>query len=307
MTFFDQTKISINERSGEAKLRSAFQEARNRYTVSRTDEALLHSSHRHELLAVNRHSRVLWGRAVCNQLSAFFCCADGINHNRPIFLVTLVDRSCMTSVSAADVDIKAVKTRLRSGLRGLSHLGMIEPAYYVNLQDGIYHQRRCMCWHLHVLVWGISERKLRALLQALQASGRYAAIAPGLNAVDVREVQQGDLPKVMGYILKSPWSAYRVTRYRADKHGNIRCDANGEERPFYLQGKSKLRPGERVTLFHTLKPFYLDKLSVSGGQGTPLLARAKRVALSTYGNTPPHSFSSGTRKRSNGSGGRHTL
>src|SRR5438045_859606 len=104
MTFFDQTKISINERSIEAKLRSAFQEARNRDTVSRADKTLLHSSHRHELLAVNRHSRVLWGRAVCHQLSAFFCCADGVNHNEPIFLVTLVDRSCMTSVSVADVD-----------------------------------------------------------------------------------------------------------------------------------------------------------------------------------------------------------
>src|SRR4051812_13030720 len=154
MTFFYQTKISINERSSESKLRSAFQEARNRHTVSPADKGLLHSSHRHELLAVNRHARVLWGRAVCDQLSASLCCGDGVNHTEPIFLVTLVDRSCMTSVSAAGVDMDAIKVRLRNGLRGLSHLGMVEVAFYVNLEEGIYPERRCMCWHLHALVWG---------------------------------------------------------------------------------------------------------------------------------------------------------
>ena len=59
MTFFEQTKISIHERTSELKLRSAFQEARNRHTVSRGDPGLLHSSHRHQLLAVNRHSQSL--------------------------------------------------------------------------------------------------------------------------------------------------------------------------------------------------------------------------------------------------------
>jgi hypothetical protein len=282
MTFFEQTKIRVNERGAESKLRTAFQEARSRHSVSRADMGLLRSSHRNKLLAVNGHSRVRWGRAVCDELSGFFCDLDGVEHNQPIFLVTLVDKSCTTSVSAADVDVDAIKTRLRSGLRGLSHVGTIEPAYYVNLQKGIYLERRCMSWHLHALVWGISKRELRALLRALEVSGRYVSIVPGLKAVDVREVQQGDLPMVAGYMLKSPRSAYRVTKYNADKNGNVLLDANGAARPFYLQGKSELRPGERITLFHTLKPFYLDKLAVAGGEGTPLLARAKRFALSTH-------------------------
>ena len=282
MTFFQQTKISLHERTSESNLRRAFQEARNRHTVSRGDPGLLHSSHRHQLLAVNRYSRVCFGRAVSDQLSRFFCFPDRVEHNQPIFLVTLVDRSCVTSVSAAAVDLEAIKIRLRYGLRGLSFFGMIEPAYYANLEQGIYPQRRCISWHLHALVWGISQRKLRALLRALQASGRYVAVVPGLKAVDVREVQPGDLPTVVGYILKSPWSAYRVTKYVADQRGYLLRDADGKERPFYLQGKSQLRPGQRVTLFHLLKSFYLDKLSVAGGEGAPLLARAKRLALSTH-------------------------
>ena len=92
MTFFQQTKISIHERTSESNLRRAFQEARNRHTVSRGDPGLLHSSHRHQLLAVNRYSRVCFGRAVSDQLSRFFCFPDRVEHNQPIFLVTLVDR-----------------------------------------------------------------------------------------------------------------------------------------------------------------------------------------------------------------------
>ena len=282
MTFFKQTKIRIKERVAESRLRSAFQEARNRHSVSRADRGLLRSSHRNKLLAVNHHSRVRWGRAVCDELSGFFCDPDSVEHNQPILFVTLVDKSCTTSVSAADIDVDAIKTRLRSGLRGLSYIGLIEPAYYVNLQKGIYLERRCISWHLHALVWGISKRELRAILRALEVSGRYVSIVPGLKAVDIREVQQGDLPMVAGYMLKSPWTAYRVTKYIAYKNGNVLLDAKGAARPFYLQGKSKLRPGERITLFHTLKPFYLDKLAVAGGEGTPLLARAKRLALSPH-------------------------
>src|SRR5450755_4753062 len=133
---------------------------------------LLRSSHRNKLLAVNRHSRVRWGRALCDELSGFFCDPDSVEHNQGMYFVTLLDKSCTTSVSAADVDVDAIKTRLRSGLRGLSYIGLIEPAYYVNLQKGIFVERRCMSWHLHALVWGISKRELRALLRALEVAGR---------------------------------------------------------------------------------------------------------------------------------------
>ena len=45
--------------------------------------------------------------------------------------------------------------RLRRGLRGLSYLGMIEPAYYVNVCQGTHvHGKRTVSWHLHLLAWG---------------------------------------------------------------------------------------------------------------------------------------------------------
>jgi hypothetical protein len=137
-----------------------------------------------------------------------------------------------------------------------------------------------MFWHLHALVWGITRKALTALLCELEASGHYVAIAEGFKGAHAKRVVQGDLPKVVGYMLKSPSWAYRLSRLREKgPDGEVQTDINGQAFTFYMQGKSKLRPGERITLFHTMKVHYLDKLAVAGGDGVALLARAKRRAL----------------------------
>ena len=146
--------------------------------------------------------------------------------------------SCVTSVSAAAVDIAAIKIRLRYGLRGLSFFGLIEPAYYANLEEGIYPQRRCISWHLHALVWGISQRKLRALLRALQAAGRYVAVVPGLKAVDVRAGSAGRSPNrrrvysqiavvgVPGHQIRCRPATATCSAMPTAKSGHFTCRAN---------------------------------------------------------------------------------
>jgi hypothetical protein len=139
-----------------------------------------------------------------------------------------------------------------------------------------------MFWHLHALVWGISRKALSALLRDLEASGRYIAIAEGFKGVLAKRIKQGELPRVVGYLLKSPSWAYRLSRLeKKGPDGEIQTDIDGQPLTAYRQGKSKLRPGERITLFHTMKNHYLDKLAVAGGDGVRLLARAKRRALAT--------------------------
>ena len=186
------------------------------------------------------------------------------------------------SVGATNVDIESIKQRLRSGLSGRHYLGVVEPAYYVNLQHGRFAEPRCMFWHLHALVWGISRKNLSALLRELEASGRYIAIAEGFNGVRAKKIKQGDLPTVAGYMLKSPRSAYRLSRpEEKGPDGEVQTDINGQPLTYYMQSQSELRPGERITLFHTMKSHYLDQLAVAGGDGVGLLARAKRRALAT--------------------------
>jgi hypothetical protein len=277
---FKKTEIEVYERQNASRLNDALERARNLHTVSRSDKSLLESNERASLLSVNRHSRVIWGKAVCEQLEKFFCSPDTTDHNQPIYWVTLVDINCAVSVGATNVDIESIKKRLRSGLRGLSYFGVVEPAYYVNLQHGRFPERQCMFWHLHALVWGISRKDLSGRLRELKASGRYIAIAEGLDGVRAKRIKQGELPKVVGYMLKSPSWAYRLSRLEEKgPDGEVQTDIDGQARTSYMQGKSKLRPGERITLFHTMKGHYLDRLAVAGGDGAALLARAKRRAL----------------------------
>jgi hypothetical protein len=174
---FKQTRIEFYERQNASRLNHAFDHARNRDTVSRSDKLLIQYRERHSFLAVNRYSRVIWGKAVCEQLEDFFCSPGTTDHNQTIYWVTLVDINCATSVGATNVDIESIKQRLRSGLSGRHYLGVVEPAYYVNLQHGRFAEPRCMFWHLHALVWGISRKNLSALLRDLEVFGRYIAIA----------------------------------------------------------------------------------------------------------------------------------
>jgi len=280
MLLFKETKIDFYEHQNADWLTRAFEVARNRHTVSPRDRSLLGHCERTSLLAVNRFSRLIWGKAVCEQLDNFFCSADTIDHNQPIYWVTLVDINCAVSVNATNVDIEKIKRRLRSGLAGLHYFGVVEPAYYVNLQHARLPQPRCMFWHLHALVWGIRRDALNVLLRDVEMAGRYVAIAEGFKGAHAKRIKQGELPKVVSYMLKSPSSAYRLSRLEEKgPDGEVQTDIDGQPLTKYFQGKSELRPGERITLFHTMKNHHLDKLAVAGGDGVELLARAKRHAL----------------------------
>jgi hypothetical protein len=233
---------------------------------------------------VNSFSRRIWGEAVSNQLSHFFCeGGDGTKHNQEVYFVSIVDITCARSPEAklTDPDLEIIKNRLRYGLRGLSHVGMVEPAYYVNLQRGVrYNGRRCLFWHLHALVWGVSRKELKRRLRKLVTAGRSVAIADGLDPTHVRTIKQGRLPAHVAYLLKSPSKAYRVSvRDREDESGQPITDADGVVLQQFKQGKSNLRHGDRIVLFHAMKNIYLDKLAVAGGEGAGILRTIKRIAL----------------------------
>jgi hypothetical protein len=181
-----------------------------------------------------------------------------------------------------DADLELIKNRLRYGLRKLSFFGMVEPAYYVNLQAGVrYDGKRCLFWHLHALVWGVSHKALKKRLAKLVKAGRYAAIADGMDATDTSKIEQGRLPTHLAYILKSPCKTYRVSvQDRQDASGQPVVDADGVVLRRFKQGsKANLRHGDRIVLFHAMKHLHLDRLAVAGGDGAKLLKTAKRVAL----------------------------
>jgi hypothetical protein len=284
MTFYRNTRIEYWQSRQHSALRRAFEESRRRHTLSRGDRELPKGRFRHDLLAVNSFSRRIWGQAVSNELSRFFCDGgDGTTHNRDVYFVSLMDITCARSPEdrLTEADLELIKNRLRYGLRKFSYFGMIEPAYYVNLQQGVrYDGKRCLFWHLHALVWGVSQKKLKKHLRRLVKAGRYTAIADGLDATHTRKIKQARLPRHLAYVLKSPCKAYRLSvRDREDELGRPISDADGVVLQQFKQGKANLRHGDRIVLFHAMKHLHLDKLAVAGGDGAKLLKTAKRVAL----------------------------
>jgi hypothetical protein len=294
MTFYQNTRIELWQSLQHSALRRAFEESRRRHTLPRGDWELLKAKYRNDLLAVNSFSRRIWGEVVSRELSRFFCDGgDGTTHNRDVYFVSLVDVTCSRSLQdrLTEADLEFIKNRLRYGLREFSYIGVIEPAYYVNLQHGVrYDGKRCMFWHLHALVWGVSRNELKKHMRRLVKAGRYAAIANGLDATHTRKIKQGRLPAHVAYLLKSPSKAYRVSaRDRKDDTGQAITDADGVVLQQFKQGKADLRHGDRIVLFNAMKHLHLDKLAVAGGDGAQLLRTAKRVALKADDNLVPQS------------------
>jgi hypothetical protein len=284
VTFYDNTRIDYWQRMERRAMRCAFQESRKRHTVNPSDRARLTGQYRYELLAVNSFSRRIWGEVTSREISRFFCeGGDGETHNQEVYFVSLMDIGCARSPDdrLTETDLQFIKNRLRFGLREFSYIGMIEPAYYVNLQHGVrFGGKRCMFWHLHALVWGVSRKKLKKHLRKLVKAGRYVAIADGLDATHIRKIKQGRLPAHVAYLVKSPSKAYRVSvRDREDKCGQPVTDADGVVLRQFKQGKSDLRHGDRIVIFHAMKHLFLDKLAVAGGEGAGMLRTVKRFAL----------------------------
>jgi hypothetical protein len=270
MWLFDQTGLRKQELRTGSKLRSAIEEARNLSFFQRSYYLRLLNSLPHYLNAVSPNARIRWGEMICEQFSNHFHLGpDKPEPHQRIFLVTLCDRRCCTSHEANNVDIPGFIRILRRGLRGLSYIGMIEPAYYVNMCQGTHvHGKRMVSWHLHLLAWGESKSAIKTRIEGLN-KGSLLPIADGLPAAHQKRISKGKLADKFCYMLKAPKKAYRLYKYE-------QVTADGEIILRFRQKKDDLRPGERLTLFQLMKEMNLDHLALGGGEGAEILRRVKR-------------------------------
>lgn len=281
MSFFKKSNIEQWQATSFRKLRYAFRGSRKASKLTPLDRDKIRPRHVNKLLAVNHHSRLLWGQVLCETISDFFCDAgEGSWHNTEIFFVTLVHVGGARSKGhkLSEAELRKIKNHLRMGLRGCSYLGMIEPAYYLNLQPGVnFKEKRCFFWHLHAFVWGVDGKKLRARLKMLVAKGEYVAIADGKDPTRVDKVNQGDLPNCVAYLVKYPDRGYRVWKKDAVRpDGSPMVDGDGVVQPTFKHRAGQLRPGERIDLFHAMKHLDLQQLAVAGGKGASLLKVMKK-------------------------------
>jgi hypothetical protein len=185
----------------------------------------------------------------------------------------LCDRRCCTSHDAKNIDIPGFIRLLRRGLRGLSYLGMVEPAYYVNVCEGArIHGKRMVSWHVHLLAWGESRSAIKTRIASLNKEGILLPIADGLAAAHQKRISKGQLASKVCYMLKGPRKAYRLYKWE-------QVTADGEIIFRFRQKKDDLRPGERLTLLRLMEDMYLDQLALAGGEGAEILRRVKRRVL----------------------------
>jgi hypothetical protein len=282
MSLFSTSGISSQEHRSQGQLLHAFQESRRRSSISQRDRHLLRPDARRHLGSVNRFARIRWGQAVCREFQEFFGLDD--HHpfpHQPLFFATLTHVSCCTSHDESFVDIPRYKNQLRKGLAGLSYLGMIEPALYVNVAPGTkLSTKRAVSWHLHAICWGEGRLQMREQFRRLNQDGIYCSLLDsqlGAHQKQIPNSYLGNLKRTfladkLRYMLKSPQKAYRI--YKTEH-----VTSDGEVVPCFRQRKSNLRAGDRITLFHLLKGLYLDELAVGGGDGVDMLRRIKRAAV----------------------------
>jgi hypothetical protein len=167
---------------------------------------------------------------------------------------------------------------------------MFEPGYYASLPSadgGLSYQ--AISWHSHLLIWGVTLQQIAGLIRKLRKSGNYQAVVEEFASVQAEQVANGELPGTLGYILKPPSHAYRVTRYAwASPDHEVRLKPDGTPRFYVTQRTSNLRKGERIRVFHAMKHLRLEELLVAGGQGRALRARALRKAAKEFDHPGRH-------------------
>lgn len=284
---FRDTKLwraSWNERR---KLKEAMDSSRSARAVTWRDKKIIKPSHRFDLLGVNHYSRMIWCEALCHEIERLVW--PQVSKGQAAYLVTIVDVACAVAVEERSPDIKKFKQHLGTALNGFDHISFLEPAYFTNMQSGVrFTDKRCVFWHLHGIVWDVSERILQTSVDKLNASQKYNALYEGPDAVHFRRIKPRSFAVPISYVLKPPGLAYRVSRGDwHDRNGSPVVNADGEVLQRFRQNKSRMRPGERLKLFHATKNLSLDQLALAGGEGRRLLARAKRRIKAASENVSP--------------------
>jgi hypothetical protein len=225
------------------------------------------------LPAVNTKARSKWGTLLIRELFDFFNVPKNESDPEiPVFLVTLVDKSLITTAQPQQIDLAQFKRKLAARMRGLNYIGMIEPAFYYNAFDENGQKTSPLAsWHGHFLVWGISRRRLSRAIKRVNV--KLEAVMSDFAAAHWKQVEIGKFGQKICYLAKSPCKEYSVGKYRDPKN-------NGE--PHYKHNSREIRPGTRAKLLHLLRYMYLDQLSMAGGRGVQILQRIKSAALRGY-------------------------
>jgi hypothetical protein len=153
------------------------------------------------LPAVNTKARIKWGTSLIRELFTYFKVPEKAKDPEiPVFLVTLADKSLITTAQPQQIDIELFRRKLGGRMRGLNYIGMIEPAYYYNAFDEESEKTPpFVSWHGHFLVWGIGRKRLSRMIKKLNC--KLEAVMPNFAAAHWKQVEPGKF----GQITRNQW------------------------------------------------------------------------------------------------------
>jgi hypothetical protein len=144
-------------------------------------------------------------------------------------------------------------------LQGLDYIGMLDPALFVSTQR-THEVPRFICYHVHALLWGLSQDKLDEFLEITRA--KIKALLPYATPVEAEPIRTGTLLRVISYVTKMPRHQYQL----APRPNTISL----------RQYKRSLNGVNSVRLYGAMKDCTLDGLVLSGGAGNRVLKRMLR-------------------------------
>lgn len=251
----------------------------------RRDRVLLHRSEldqldpaaAHLLHATNARARIKYTRIARRKLLAQL----GERGTRePVAFVTLVNqRYTLPVAEAGTIDLVSLKAWVRAEMPGCSFVGVAEAALYGNVGLAGESAARAVCWHAHLLVWGVGRAQLAELIKSV--SRRNLTLVPGAAAGHSRLLRPDKIEAQIIYMFKGAVSEYRIWQHRedvADKFGELRREGTGK----FYQRKQPLRLGDLARMTRVLSDQYLDGLTFAAGEGKPILKAINEAALAPY-------------------------
>lgn len=194
------------------------------------------------------------------------------------FFVTLTPRQFAVRASeAANFDHESVKNWVKNEFQDFSYLGMVDAALYTNINVVPGYRDEMVSWHIHLIGWGCTERRIRAVEARIESSND--ALIPGRVVAKIRRWRVTGAAGRLVYLFKGIVSEYRVF----EKKQELVDPSTGEIFPVrtgaFQQRKRDLRPGSAVKMMKIIGERTIPMLSISGGEGDAVLQRALKRAL----------------------------
>ncbi|KLK93919.1 hypothetical protein AA309_05390 [Microvirga vignae] len=230
------------------------------------------------LPATNNHSRIAFAKIAREHVRRL---VKSVQKDTPFFFVTLAPRKYAVPFhEAADFNVERLKAWARQKLEGRSFIGMVEAAHYPNL--GLVQGRtdKTVSWHAHLLVWGIREFELKAIVDATNA--REEPLIPYKRPAHYKLLTRKEVKDQTLYMTKAPMKEHFVY----PKAEEVVDPETGEVTKVKTERwKHKKRPYRRVGLAKmtvVLAKYCLDQLMFAGKEGKATYDAIKAEALEPY-------------------------